>query len=69
MVTGQFCWIRFHLNLTGRGKKKEKMARGVGWTGRLFEGRLLFERIGYLTSPETALKCMSVIGPFTCMET
>ena len=35
---------------------------------RLIEGRLLFEEIRYLTSPETALKFMSVIGPFACMK-
>ena len=32
IVTGQFCWIRLHFNLTGRGLKKEKVARGEGWT-------------------------------------
>ena len=26
----QFCWISFHYNLTGTGKKEEKMARGAG---------------------------------------
>ena len=30
IVTDQFLWIRVFFNLTGRGKKKEKMARGVG---------------------------------------
>ena len=29
IITDQFCWIRFHFNLTGRGWKEEKMARGV----------------------------------------
>ena len=26
----QFCWFSFHYNLTGTGKKEEKMARGAG---------------------------------------
>ena len=30
IVTDQFLWIRVFFNLTGRGKQKEKMARGVG---------------------------------------
>ena len=30
LVTAQFCWITLHFNLTGRGWKEEKMARGAG---------------------------------------
>ena len=34
LVTAQFCWITLHFNLTGRGWKEEKMARGaVGGRG------------------------------------
>ena len=40
-VTDEFCWIRFHLNLTGRSQKKEKLARGVG-RGMIIQGRRLF---------------------------
>ena len=42
---------------------------GLGGGEGLFVGRLLVEQIRYLTSPETALKAMSVIGPFACMKT
>ena len=45
---------------------------GLGGSGAgegLFVARLLVEEIRYLTSPETVLKVMSVIGPFACMKT
>ena len=64
IVFYQFCWIRLHFNLAGRGLKKEKKAKGLGRGGdyfkyfrlkgaiirgrRLIEGRLLFEEIRYL---------------------
>ena len=33
IVSDQFCWIRFHLNLTGREEKKEKMTTRVRGAG------------------------------------
>ena len=53
LVTAQFCWITLHFNLTGRGWKEEKMARGAGGRTiirgrRLIEGRLLFQGIRYM---------------------
>ena len=37
IVTDQFCWISFLFNLTQKGWKEEKMAKGAG-EGWLFEG-------------------------------